>query len=90
MLLAMALALTVDALVIALALAADILALLAIDIALLGGAMIKSPKILYCPFDFFHLGSLGIYIDKMDPNFQTKKYQKCPIGSADDYCTGFC
>ena len=34
-----------------------------------GGALIKSSKIFYCPFCFFHLGSLGIYADKMDPNF---------------------
>jgi len=52
--------------------------------------MIKSPKIFYCPFGFFHLGFLGIYFDKMDPNFQKKNDQKCPVGGADDYCTGFC
>ncbi len=55
-----------------------------------GGAMIKSPKVFYCPFGFLHLGSLGIYFDKMDPNFQKKNDQKCPVGGADDYWTGFC
>ena len=39
----------------------------------LGGALIKSSKILYCLFVFFHLGSLGIYVDKMVPNFHLKK-----------------
>jgi hypothetical protein len=36
----------------------------------MGGAMIKSPKIFYCPFGFFYLALVGTYFDKMDPNFK--------------------
>ena len=50
--------------------------------------MNTAPNIFYCPFVFFHLGYLGIYVDKMDPNF--KKKQKCPVRDAEDYFTWFC
>jgi hypothetical protein len=52
--------------------------------------MIKSPKIFYCPFGFFHLGSLGIYFDKMDPNFEKKNDPKCSVGGANGNFTWFC
>jgi len=52
----------------------------------LGGAMIKSQKIFYCPIWLFFTWDF----DKMDPKFQKKNNQKCPVGGADDYCTGFC
>jgi hypothetical protein len=42
------------------------------QLILLGGALIKSPKIFIVLLVFFHLGSLGIYVNKMNPNFQKK------------------
>ena len=39
----------------------------------------KITKKIYCPFGFFHLGSLGIYFDKMDPNFQKKMTRSAPL-----------
>ena len=40
-------------------------------------------------FVFYHLGSLGIYFDKMDPNFE-KNDQKCSVGGANGNFTRFC
>ncbi len=45
---------------------------------LVGGALIKSSKIFYCCF--FHLGSLGVCVDKMDPNFHKKMTRSAPLG----------
>ena len=39
---------------------------------------------------FYHLGSLGIYFDKMDLKFKKQIDQKCSIGGADGNFTGFC
>ncbi len=60
------------------------------DLLNLGGAMIKSPKILYCPLAFFSLGIPRYVSIRWIQIFKKKIDQKCPVGGADDYCTGFC
>jgi hypothetical protein len=57
---------------------------------LTGGPIIKSPKIIFSLFGWYHLGSLGIYFDKMDPNFEKKNDQKCSVGGANGNFTPFC
>ena len=58
-------------------------------ICTVGEVMIKTPNICFALWVFYHLGSLGIYFDTMDPKFK-KNDQKCSIGGADGNFTGFC
>ena len=38
---------------------------------------------------FYHLGSLGIYFDKMDPNFEKKMTRSAPLGVPTVILLGF-
>ena len=55
----------------------------------LGRPIIKSPKIFFALFVFYHLGSLGIYFDKMDPNFEKKMTRSAPLGVPTVILLGF-
>jgi hypothetical protein len=49
----------------------------------------KNTKNIFSLCGFYHLGSLGIYFDKMDSNLKKYIDQKCSIGGANGNFTGF-
>ena len=49
-------------------------------LSLIRGGTDKNIKNILLSFCFFHLGSLGIYVDKMDPNLYKKKTRSAPLG----------
>jgi hypothetical protein len=56
----------------------------------LGEVMIKHQKYFFALWGFYHLGSLGIYFDKMDPKLKKKKLTRsAPLGAPTVILLGF-